>query len=285
MFKFMHRRIFLPAFETLIKRRKTLRYLRELERSQWLSVGDLEQLQFEALRLLLVHAVTNCEYYREVWRQQGLDPGRLQAPEDFRAWPVIGCDTILANRMRMRADAPRMRLLSKATGGSSGVPLQFDLNTDSNDRRVAASYRGYGWAGAGPGTKQLHLWGVPLGEQGWMRRCKDRLYHAFHRHRILNCFDLGEGAVCEFLAQHNRYRPQVIVAYTNALYEFARMLEERGLKPFSPGSIVVGAEKLHGFQRQLIERVFGAGVRDVRLSRVHADGGRVRSARGPAPEL
>jgi phenylacetate-CoA ligase len=37
-------------------------------------------------------------------------------------------------------------------------------------------------------------------------------------------------------------------------------LEERGLVPFSPKSIVVGAEKLYDFQRAVIERVFRAPV-------------------------
>src|SRR5207249_9066595 len=54
--------------------------------------------------------------------------------------------------------------------------------------------------------------------------------------------------------------PDVIVAYTNPLYALARSLEDQGLKAISPRSIIVGAEKLHPFQRALIERVFGAPV-------------------------
>jgi len=62
------------------------------------------------------------------------------------------------------------------------------------------------------------------------------------------------------LARLNRYRPDVIVAYTNPLYQFARALEEQSLKPHSPRSIIVGAEKLYPFQRDLIEKVFAAPV-------------------------
>ncbi len=57
-----------------------------------------------------------------------------------------------------------------------------------------------------------------------------------------------------------RTRPDVIVAYTGALYAFALMLEARGWQPWSPAAVVVGAEKLHGFQREAIERVFKAPV-------------------------
>jgi phenylacetate-CoA ligase len=59
---------------------------------------------------------------------------------------------------------------------------------------------------------------------------------------------------------YNRYRPDVLVAYTNPLYHFARALAEQGISPFAPKSIIVGAEKLYAFQRELIERVFRAPV-------------------------
>jgi phenylacetate-CoA ligase len=45
------------------------------------------------------------------------------------------------------------------------------------------------------------------------------------------------------------------------VYEVARELEADGVTPaHRPGAIVVGAEKLHQFQRELVERVFQAPV-------------------------
>jgi phenylacetate-CoA ligase len=260
MQSYIHRHLLLPAFETVLKGRKVFRYLAELERSQWLTRAELGALQFSALQRLLTHAFANCPYYREEWQRLGLAPERFRTIEDFSHWPVIGREVILDHRQRMRAQIPGMRLIQKSTGGSSGVPLHFDLDTDSNDRRTAAWHRGYDWAGAGPGTKQVYLWGVPLGQRPWWKRCKDELYNRFLRRLVLSSFDLSEERVPLFLRQLNRYRPDVIVAYTNPLYAFARALEQRSLRPFSPKSIVVGAEKLHPFQRELIERVFRAPV-------------------------
>src|SRR5690606_23295586 len=126
--------------------------------------------------------------------------------------------------------------------------------------RMAAWHRGYAWAGAEPGTKQFYFWGVPLGAQPWRARVKNHLYHWLYRHHIVNVFDFSEANVPRILDQFNRHRPDVLVSYTNPLYLFARSLETRGLKPFAPRSIVVGAEKLAPFQRDLIERVFRAPV-------------------------
>jgi phenylacetate-CoA ligase len=160
----------------------------------------------------------------------------------------------------MRVDVPGQRMISKATGGSSGVPLQFDLNMESHERRVAATYRGYNWAGAGPGTRQLFFWGVPLGDRSWWKRTKDRWWDRLQRRLTLNSFEFSRERAAEVLREHNRYRPDVIVAYTNPLYAFARAIEEQRLTPYSPRSIVVGAEKIYPFQREVIERVFRAPV-------------------------
>jgi phenylacetate-CoA ligase len=259
MKRLLHRHLALPAFETLVKKRKTFRYLSDLNKSQWLAPAELNQLQFSALQRLMTHAFDRCPYYRSSWEALNLGPAKLKQPDDFGRWPVIDRGVISEHRQQMRANGAA-QLLSKSTGGSSGEPLHFDLNADSNDRRSAASFRGYEWAGAHLGKKLLYLWGVALGEQRLRSRIKDSLYHLLYRRRFLNCFDLSEQRVSQFLTAHNSYKPDVLVAYTNALYEFANFLEAACAKPFSPQAIVVGAEKLYPFQRQLIERVFQAPV-------------------------
>lgn len=206
------------------------------------------------------HAWESCPYYREAWDAAGLNPWQLESLEDFSRWPVIDRDVIRTNRQQMRSRKPGLKLISKATGGSSGVPLQFDLDHASNDRKMAAWHRGYGWAGAGLGTRQFYLWGAAVGNPSRWKRWKDALYHALYRRRVVSSFDMSDQRVEWYLAELNRHRPDAIVAYTSPLYYFARALDERGLVPYSPKTIVVGAEKLHGFQRELIERVFRAPV-------------------------
>lgn len=260
MLHFLHRHILLPAFETGFKRRKVFRYWKELERSQWLPRAELEQLQWERLRRLLAHAVRTCPFYQQELQRRGLDPTRIRRLEDFRQWPVIDRATVRAHRLAMRSTQPGSRLIAKCTGGSTGMPLHFDFDAASLDRRYAAWHRGYSWAGAGPGTKQLYFWGAPPGPQPLWRQYKDALYHWLYRRHVVNSFNFREEHVPEFLDLLRRYRPDVLVAYTNPLYELARAVIERGLQPYTPKTILVGAEKLHPFQRELIERAFRAPV-------------------------
>ncbi len=200
----------------------------------------------------------NSEYCREsLGHSLGLARSDVRELDDLKAWPLLSRDTIRQNLGRLRCELPGESLISKATGGSSGVPLQFYLNQDSDDRRMAAWHRGYAWAGAEPGTRQVYLWGVPLGARTWRQRWKDHVYQRWiYRRHVLSTFDLSDETMPRFLDQYNRRRPEVLVAYTNPLDSFARWLEGNGKQPFAPKSIVVGAEKLHDFQRARIERVF-----------------------------
>jgi phenylacetate-CoA ligase len=254
------RRNLIRAFEGGLKGRSTFGYWAELEASQWLSGAELRQRSLSALRRLLVHARDHCSYYGDIWRERGLEPEALRALEDFRRWPVVDRETFRAQSAGIRAEAPGLRRIHKATGGSTGVPLRFELDARSHDKRMAATFRGYSWAGAGPGTKQLHLWGTSPVPQPFRARLKTRLYDWLYHRRVLGAFGLSDATTADFLRQVEAFRPVVIVAYANALYTFARSLRERGLVPTPPRSIVVGAEKLQNFQRELIEQVFRAPV-------------------------
>ena len=254
------RHVLIPAYESLYQRRKTLKYLADLERTQWLSPGEIAEIQTAALQRMLRHAAETCPYYREAWQAAGLSPADVRSTADFARWPVIGKPEIREHRLTMRSTLDLGKLISKSTGGSTGVPVHIDLDRTSNERRTAAMFRGYGWAGGGPGSKQFHLWGVPLDNRPQWKQWKDKLYAAILRRKMVNSFELSDETAPRILATLNSHRPDVVVAYTGALYQFARMLEERNLKPYSPKSLIVGAEKLHDFQRQTIESVFQAPV-------------------------
>jgi phenylacetate-CoA ligase len=258
--EFMYRHVILPAYETVLHQRKNFRYWRDLERTQWLTRAEIEAIQFENLRRLITHAFENCPHYRETWKRLSLSPHSLNSPEDIRRWPLLRRDEVVANRPAMRAQVPGMRFITKTTSGSTGAPLTIEYDTGSEERRYGASYRANAWAGTPIGSKQLMLWGMPMGKRPLRQEWKDRLYAGIYRRRVLNSFELSEQRVPHFLEIHNRYKPDLITAYTNPLFTFARELERQGLKPHSPKSIMVGAEKLYDFQREVIERVFGAPV-------------------------
>ena len=259
MYETLYRHLLLPFFQSVVKGRQSVAHWKRAEETQWHSRQELEATQIGDLRQLLSHATKTCPYYAELWNQMGLDVCSIQSLADFRRWPLITRETIRQNRLKMRTVAD-VKQMTNATGGSSGEPLQFDLDSGSNDRRTAMMWRGYDWAGGAPGTRQLYVWGTAVGNIPTWKRLKVGLHQRFDNHLVLSCFEFTPEKMRVHFDRMNRYAADVIVAYTNPLYEFARFIEREGLTPVSPKSIIVGAEKLHPFQRETIERVFRAPV-------------------------
>jgi phenylacetate-CoA ligase len=256
----LHGQVLIPAFEAGLKRRSTFAYWRALEQSQWWSREQIEALQLERLRRLLAHAAATCPAYRDSWAVMGLDPAGVRTMADLARWPITDKATRRTHRDGIRSQAPGLRMLSKGTSGSSGEPFVIDYDEGSLQRRMAAAFRGYAWAGAPPGAKQFYFWGEPLFPRTARARYKDRLHHWLYRRHLHNSLNFRDDAVEDVLRRYEAARAEVVVAFTRPLYEWARVMHARGLRPTPPRALIVGAEKLYDFQRALLEEVFAAPV-------------------------
>ncbi|MBB3228580.1 phenylacetate-CoA ligase [Luteibacter sp. Sphag1AF] len=260
LYEHAFRHVLFPAYEKGLRRRHTLDYMKRYEADQWLDPERLAALQWERLRRLLEHCAQEVPYYRRRWRELGIQVGDLRNLADFSALPVLDKAEIRAHFDEFKADSLKNQLLYKATGGSTGEPLRFGYTRESNDRRIAVMWRGYGWAGARMGRRTLFLWGGSVGEPTRAHRMKDRIYNAAFGRRMLNTFRMSESTMSDFADQIDRYRPAVLVGYVGALYRLAEWLIATGRRVYAPESIIAAAETLHDFQRDAMEEAFGAPV-------------------------
>ncbi|WP_449429514.1 phenylacetate--CoA ligase family protein [Rhodanobacter umsongensis] len=251
------RRVLYPAYETGLRRRRTLSYLDEYQRDQWLAPEQIAALQWGRLKLLLEHCQREVPYYRQRWRELGITPADIRNLDDYARLPVLTKADIRNHFDELKADSWRDRLLYKATGGSTGEPMRFGYTRESNDRRTAVMWRGYDWAGSRMGRRTLFLWGGAVGEPTRTHQFKDRLYNAVFARRVLNSFHMTEANMAEYADAIDGYRPDIIVAYVGPLVRLAQWLVATGRKIWRPQAIIGAAEALHEFQRQIIEQAFG----------------------------
>lgn len=252
----LFRHLFYPAYESGLRRRHTLAYLREYERNQWASREQLLDLQWNKLQRLVAHCWDNVPYYRRRWAELGISgPEDLRRREDFARLPPMTKAEIRAHADELVSPAHRDGLLYKTTGGSTGEPLRFGYTRESYERRVAVMHRGYGWAGARLGQRTLYLWGLPERPTR-----KDRLYHAAFNRRMLNAFDMHDAQLPSYAQAFARFRPETVVGYVAPLVRLAGWLETTGRSLPAPARILTAAEALHAPQRALLERVFGCPV-------------------------
>lgn len=251
----------MPTYE-LIKGKNLVEHISNYQQHLTWSPEELKQHQWQELHKLLTHAFTNTSFYPKFWAQVGIySIDDINSMSDFSKLPLVTKNDITEHYRDIVAKNAKNNI-KKSTGGSTGQPFSFELDIESNTRREAIMWRGYGWLGAGLGQKTLYLWGADIGQPTLLKSIKNKLYHRFYNRKMLNSFAMNTSNMHTYVEQINRYRPAALVSYVNPLYELARFITEKKLSVFSPKSILTGAEPLHDFQREAIEKAFNCDVYD-----------------------
>ena len=252
-----------PAYESGLRRRKTLPYLREYEAWQWRSSDEIHALQWRKLKALIAHCWAAVPFYRQWWGEAGLASDEdIRSLQDYARLPVLTKPVIRAHAEALVAPGHRGALYWKTTGGSTGEPLRFGYTRESYERRVAVMLRGYGFAGARHGERTAFLWGAPVAAPAGLALWKDRIYHAAFNRRMFNAFAMSEARIAEYVEAMNRFRPETVVGYVGPLDALAAWAEAHGRRLHRPRRVLGAAEALHPHQRERIGRVFGAPVFD-----------------------
>jgi len=253
----LFRHVLFPAYESGLRRRRTLSYLREYERNQWLDAEQIQALQWQKLRRLIAHCWAEVPYYRRRWQALGLaGPEDIREPSDYARLPLLTKQDIRDNFDDLIVPSQRQGMLFKTTGGSTGEPLRFGYTRESYERRMAVMFRGYAWAGARLGQRTLYLWGGSL-SQPLAPRLKDRLYHGAFNRRMLNAFLMSDARMQEYVDAIDAFKPEVIVSYVAPILRLAEWVLASGRRVHRPRLVLGAAEALHDGQRAIIEQAFG----------------------------
>jgi phenylacetate-CoA ligase len=229
-----------------------------LEQSQWWPREKLEAFQWQELMALLKHAYASVPYYQRKYADAGVRLEDIRTMADFRRLPPLTRQEVNAHRPELRSRSYGGTLIPQATGGSSGVPTQFDITWESYDWRTAATERVYAWTGCRLGERALFLWGAPVGRQRRRQVLKDGLFYGLRRQRIINTFQQSEAIWAKVYQRARRYRPRLLVGYVNSLEGFAHyLLATGGRLPSSLRATIAAAEPVYQTTRELLEKAFG----------------------------
>ena len=137
----VYRRLLYPFYEQVLRRRNTLRLLKELEQAQWLPPEQVRASQWERLQQVLRHCEAHVPYYGRAFAEAGVRVDQIQSPEDMARLPLLSKNDVRRNYDDLIA-CPGHRggkLYTLTTSGSSGVPVQIALDHAAYERRQASS--------------------------------------------------------------------------------------------------------------------------------------------------
>ena len=247
-----------PVHERL-KRHRSVALRRRMEHTQWWPQAQLQELQLQRLRALLLHASEHVPYFRQLYARIDFDASQVRDLSALRRLPILNKADINGGRDDFIADnaGPLQRF---NTGGSSGEPLIFYQGKERVSHDVAAKWRATRWWGVDIGDPEALMWGSPieLNAQDRWRSRRDRLLRSL----LLPAFDLSAARLDDYLDKLRRQRPAMLFGYPSAMCVLARHAQARGVKLDGLGVkvVFVTAERLYDEQRSLLENAFAAPV-------------------------
>ncbi|HEX8789912.1 MAG TPA: hypothetical protein VF765_03100 [Polyangiaceae bacterium] len=251
--------LFAP-WQRIVRRRPIRDHLALLDTTQWLPRESIARMQLASLRELLAHAGRNVPYWRELFRSTGFDPLGVRSVDDLRALPVLTRAIMQERRDDLVDPALRETNIHKGTSGSTGVPLRFQYCNQSEAWRQATRLRGWGWAGWRIGQRTVYYWGAgPAPVTGWSAR-KIQLDRALKREVYVDAIHQDDASLRSFAETLTRFRPEAIVAYTQALVGFARWVNDQGARDWPDVRIVCAAESVLPGDREALVAAFGPHV-------------------------
>ena len=249
-------RNFVQPFIAAKRGSKHLRYLAELERTQFDSPEQIRARQLRMLQAQLVHAYATVPYYRRTWSAAGVHPSDVKSLADLAHFPILPKADVRTRAEELHSSAyANAKVRTKTTSGSTGVPLRIVLDERGAQWKTACTLRADEWSGWCRGQRVAKVWGNPEYRHFGLR---GRLTNRFvDRAVYLDTIGLTSPRIAEFAAALRRHRPGMIFGHAHSLYLLACALKKSKIGDIRPNGIVSTAMPLHDWQRVVIEEVFG----------------------------
>lgn len=226
----------------------------------------------ENLARLLSHCRACVPFYAE--RLKGIPPSILEEHphECLHRLPILTKEMVRVNFERLKSgDLSRRRWTYNTSGGSTGEPVRLIQDQDYNDRSTAITFIYLSLLGYHTGQPLVRLWGSERDVEGRTKPLKSRFFNWLTNTTYLNAFKMTPERMGQFIGTLNHLRPQLIVAYAQAIYELALFAEREKLAVQSQRAIVTSAGTLYPFMREKIAEVFRCKVYNLYGSREVSD--------------
>jgi phenylacetate-CoA ligase len=225
--------------------------------------AEIEEVQRLRLRELLSFCSLRNPFYRERFRQVGLNEKADFCPEGLAQLPPLTKVELQESFARLVSEGvSRERALVNSSGGSTGDPVNFLQDRNFVAESLATAFISDRMQGWDFGVRRALLWGSPK-ECGGVSSAKSRLSAYLNNENWHDSFNMGLGEMQRFHEQLMIFQPDNILAYASSIHLFARFLKEARLRPKYPlRSIISSAETLTDAMRAEVEECFSVPVYD-----------------------
>ncbi len=233
--------------------------LASLLRSQWGSPERIRRRQSLMLRRLVNHACATVPWYRDLFREAGVDPREIRGIDDLAKIPVTTRRDLQEQppERLISSKADPSRLMSSRTSGATGEPLEIRYGPADRTAMNPSFLRVHLGRSLKPRHRLLYFEARP---QKGLRQWYERL--GLFRRRVLASGDPPE----TWIEETRRWRPHLLQGYALTLKLFARAVRDKGITDLHIPLIASTSGMLDTAGRQLLADTFRAEVVDVYAS-------------------
>lgn len=238
-------------------------HLADLERSQWLPLSAMRELQERKLRRLVHHAYHHVPFYRDRMREHGLAPEDIRTLDDLAKLPML---TKADVRKHLYFDIlsdnhDKDEVLKVTTSGSTGEPFVCYVDRAQLEFRWAATLRAQEWTGYRFGERTMRLWHQTLG-MSKSQIVREHLDAALCRRRFIPAYEMSDKNLEELCREIQEFRPVFIDGYAESFNFLAGYLNRRGPLGVRLKGLMSSAQSLPAQSRKIIEEAFDCRVFD-----------------------
>lgn len=220
-----------------------------------LSVFDQEEYKsfvFPRMKHIAVNAYKNIPFYKELYTQNDVNPERFTSFEDLTSLPIVCKSDLQSVPLEFRSNLNIDKSIAN-TGGSSGQPLSFYIQSDSVAHEWAHMHTIWGKLG----YKQSDLKIVFAGRAD-VRGVVD--YDAVRHQLTVDIYKSPKQIADTLYKVFNKFKPKYLHGYPSAIFDFIIWLEVSDhplLEVFKNNikGIFLGSEYPHPQLREKVERI------------------------------
>jgi len=244
----------------IVKNHRAYKGLTKVKQFESLPYVEKEKLKKDRLKNIIKWAYKNSSYYKRIFDRVGIIRQDDVNLNKFSNIPPLRKENIRIQNKELKVNLSYLSSSKNTSGGTTGEPVE--IWQCKNYRRWARAYQDFYYQKAGYdyGKKLVRLWGserdILFGSVG----LKNKILNWIRNQKLLNTFKMSENDMDNFLRIINNFKPDVIEAYVQSIYELTKFIEEKKKNVYKPQGIIVTAGTLYDFMEGRIRNVFNTSI-------------------------
>ncbi len=232
------------------------KYVTFLEKTQYYSKEQLNDLQLNLLKDFLIHCYNNVPYYHNLFNEYKFDPQKITKIDEIKILPILTKEILRKNiNLLVARNYKKKDLLEFHTSGTTGKSLRVFYTKDCFRRHQAFLERQRRWAGVKAGDKVATFTGRII-----VSDSKTKIfwrYNFWGKQLYFSTYHLHQENIKYYVDKLEEFNPKIIEGYPSAIYLISKWLKENNYHhKIHPKAILTTGETLLDYQKELIEDVF-----------------------------